>query len=200
MSSRSWYRIFIMDIKESFFIKYDEVKYLNENEIELKRVLVRPRTSALISRLREFQFKLLHKILYFNDKLFQIGIKQTNLCSFCRVEEETASHVFFYCQKVKTIWGDLGEQLKIECLSELTWSEVLLGISGGTGKIQFINHIVLLVKYVIFNARNKGKSPTIQDICKLLLENREQEKQIAESRNSLSLHLRKWEHFSYSSN
>jgi len=39
------------------------------------------------------------------DKLMQFGIIQANVCSLCRLEPETISHLFFDCNYSKYIWA-----------------------------------------------------------------------------------------------
>jgi hypothetical protein len=44
-----------------------------------------------------FQHKFLHRVIPTNTFLFKIHIKDTKLCSFCNVEDETVEHLFFNC-------------------------------------------------------------------------------------------------------
>ena len=43
-----------------------------------------------------FQHKFLHRVIPTNTFLFKIHIKDTKLCSFCNVEDETVEHLFLY--------------------------------------------------------------------------------------------------------
>jgi hypothetical protein len=43
------------------------------------------------------QYKFLHRVIPTNTFLFKIHIKDTKLCSFCNVEDETVEHLFFNC-------------------------------------------------------------------------------------------------------
>jgi hypothetical protein len=40
------------------------------------------------TKLQSFQFKILHRILATNSKLFHYGIKENDLCTFCSIEKE----------------------------------------------------------------------------------------------------------------
>jgi hypothetical protein len=42
-----------------------------------------------------FQYKFLHRVIPTNTFLFKIHIRDTKLCSFCNVEDETVEHLFF---------------------------------------------------------------------------------------------------------
>ena len=70
---------------------------------EIENIFLRLRQCTLNSRLREFQFKLLHGI-YTNHHLFRFRFVSDNLCSFGRKEEETYQHIFYTCEYAQTIW------------------------------------------------------------------------------------------------
>ena len=51
-----------------------------------------------------FQFKILHRILPTNKKLFQFKIKQSNECDYCGRAEESLIHLFCECDITSGIW------------------------------------------------------------------------------------------------
>ena len=59
--------------------------------------------------LRSFQFKILNNILYLNKKLHTFGLSNTQQCSFCKMEGETISHLFYYCIHIQ----DISNQVQI---------------------------------------------------------------------------------------
>ena len=63
--------------------------------------------------MRVFQFKILHNILYTNDKLFKMRQVETELCTFCQTAVETPVHIFI----VKTL-KTLGKILLINLVSD----------------------------------------------------------------------------------
>ena len=54
------------------------------------------------SELLNFYFKLFHRIIYTNSKLFKCRIIETELCTFCNEQRETLLHLFYDCSHVKT--------------------------------------------------------------------------------------------------
>ena len=60
------------------------------------------------SKLRVFQFKLVHRKLATNYFLFKIGIK----CSFCKESLETLLHLFWECPFVKSFWNEISNWMK----------------------------------------------------------------------------------------
>ena len=67
----------------------------NISRKEVEKIFVQPKMCTLSSKLREFQFKLLHNILYTNHHLHRFRFHENGLCSFCKKFEETYQHVFF---------------------------------------------------------------------------------------------------------
>ena len=76
---------------------------------------------------REFQYKLLHNIIFCNDKLYLFGLTQSNVCSFCRKEVETYRLIFFECSEGSRIWNEVGNNLKMFQFLNMQWIDVLLG-------------------------------------------------------------------------
>ena len=81
-----------------------EVKqnYLRKWELELNKTysnkqwsifFLLPLKCTIDVKLRWFQFRIIHKILGVNSFLAKIGIKDSNLCTFCKVKEETIKHI-----------------------------------------------------------------------------------------------------------
>ena len=58
------------------------------------------------TKLREFQFKLLHRRIATNDFLYKIGIKQSDSCTFCGEATENLVHLFWSCKYSNAFWKD----------------------------------------------------------------------------------------------
>jgi hypothetical protein len=56
------------------------------------------------TKLRNFQFKLLHHILPNNKLLHKMGIKNSVLCNFCNQEEDFILHYLWGCPVAKRFW------------------------------------------------------------------------------------------------
>ena len=63
-----------------------------------------PFECAIDTKSREFQYKVLNRILPFNDFLFKIGKSESPLCTFCHKTEENMRHLFFQCSFVQHFW------------------------------------------------------------------------------------------------
>ena len=59
------------------------------------------------SRLRIFQYKILHDILYPNKKLFQFNKTSYPERFFCKCEVETTINLFYISRKTQALWKQL---------------------------------------------------------------------------------------------
>ena len=76
------------------------------DKIYILRRIVKPD-----SRIRIFQFKILHNVLCLNKKLFEFNKINSPECSFCKCEEETTIHLFHICRKTQALWTRLTSHL-----------------------------------------------------------------------------------------
>ena len=67
--------------------------------IDLDMAYKLPFDSTKNTKLIFFQFKLLHRRLATNDFLNKIGIKENDICTFCRTEKESLFHLFWSCSE-----------------------------------------------------------------------------------------------------
>ena len=82
----------------------------------------------------------------------------------------------------------------------LSWEDVQFGSElAEKGKDQLLNHIIILIKFLLFLGRKNKEPPTASYIKTQIEHNKLEEKKIAISRNSLPLHLKKWESWDGSS-
>ena len=57
-----------------------------------------------ILQLLKAEFKLLHRRLATNDFLNKIGIRENDICTFCRTEKESLFHLFCSCSETSFFW------------------------------------------------------------------------------------------------
>ena len=106
--------------------------------------------------MRRFQYKILCNVLYLTKKLFQFNKISSPEYPFCKFQEETTIHLFYTCWKTKTLWSQLISHLNDTFnLSHLTARSAILGFLdiSGIKDYSIINHLLLLFKYYIYNAR-----------------------------------------------
>ena len=66
-----------------------------------------PPEVTLNATLTSYQYKIINKVLHLNKKTTYICLPNTQLCSFCKMEEETISHQFCFCTHMQDIWNQV---------------------------------------------------------------------------------------------
>ena len=120
-----------------------------------------------------FQYRVLNFILFTNDKLFKIGLSDSDKCSFCGTYTEDLYHLFFNCSFVQAFWNvftvwwfDLsGEYLT------LSLKDIMVGLLQ---RNDLLNYLIILGKLTIWECRKNNTSP----IFRLFLHKVEVEKQV----------------------
>ena len=137
----------------------------NFSEDEIGIIFNRPRWCTLSSILREFQFKLLHGIVYTNHHLQMFNFVDTNSCSFCNKHDVTYQHLFYACEVTRTVWEGCNNLFGDIDLSTLSWEEIQFGIDlPNKGKGQLVNHVLLVIKLLLFLGRKTKQPPTLLHI------------------------------------
>ena len=78
---------------------------------------------ALDTCTRDFQYKILNRILFTNAKLSKLKLIESPLCTFCGKDEETPEHLFVFCQSSRAFWKEISSWLRkygIDTLPDLT--------------------------------------------------------------------------------
>lgn len=67
------------------------------------------------------------------DRLCRFGMIQEIMCSLCRAEDETMSHIFFACRITHPVWSHILSWLEL-CHTPCTWQDELKWIIDNTIK------------------------------------------------------------------
>ena len=108
-----------------------------------------PRYSCIDSFTRIFQFKILHNILFLNNRLFHLNLSDTKLCCLCKLDNETPEHLFSICGVTSGLWTALQNRLtNVITLGPLTPQSVALGFLDLDPKIyNFVNQLLLIFNF-----------------------------------------------------
>ena len=150
---------------------------------------------TLDTKLRAFQYKLLNRIVFTNDKLFRFNIVESPLCTFCTVDEESLEHLLFFCEVTELFWKEILSWLA-RCSDEaidFLITEVLFGKFDRDNDFMVINHLILLAKFFIYRCKLDKIIPSFEVFKAKLKATRDLELFIARKNNSLLKHYSKWE-------
>lgn len=190
ISSREIYNVLVSkrSITPTAKKKYDE-DYSSECDLNWEFIYSNAFKCAIDTKTREFQYKILNRILPLNVFLFKIGKIDSPLCTFCQSSEETMYHLFFSCPLVSSFWHSIKHLLEDY---EINGSEVIFGITKAVENALLKNHVILISKQYIFRCRLNGSLPYKVVFNQHLKAVYESESLIAKRKNKLQFHNEKW--------
>ena len=124
-----------------------------------------PHSIVVESSVKAFQYKVINSILYKNTKLYKIGFRTNDLCTFCDNQPESLTHLFYHCSRAKQFWSE----------SELYWclvsnqrirlclENVPFGIltENAFPSLQLLNYFIIIGKLYLWDCRSKQILPNI---------------------------------------
>ena len=164
----------------------------NLSNEDLIKVFILPHSIAFEPYVKAFQFKVLNFILFTNSKLFKIGYRSDNLCSFCKQESETIKHLFHDCPYSNLFWKNV--ELYYFVLRKqqvhLTLKDILIGIL--TSESSLLNYLILIGKIYLWSCRRTEVLPHIDSFIVKVNIKYETEKYICTKNKSLKKLMHKW--------
>ena len=148
MDTKTLYEAHVSDLRETptAQLRYNEM--LHDSELMQNKIYSLPFQVALDTYTRDFQYKILNRILFTNSKLFKLKLVESPLCSFCDKNEETLEHLF--CEHSKAFWKEISSWLHecgIETLPDLTDQiNVMFGLFDVDNHFKLLNYIMLIAK------------------------------------------------------
>ena len=144
-------RSFSKPTSQKFFTK----KFDISNQNTWRSVYLISARASIESKIRMFQYKILNNVLYLNQRLSDMNIVGSLLCSQCNREPETISHLFLYYNFSQQLWSDIQKWCSpIFNLPNLSEKIVFLGYLNEETKNILINRIILLYKYFLYSIRD----------------------------------------------
>ena len=126
------------------------------------RYYILPFITTQEARLRDLQYKILHRIVAVNETLFRMKLSQTDMCSFCGDEVESIEHLFVDCEFSEQLWDQVNVMLSNRTGKEINLSK-LEKLFGIIRENDAINHIIMLVKKHIYYKKMTNSKPNIVD-------------------------------------
>ena len=165
INTKKLYEAQVSDLREipTAQSRFNEV--LPDSELVWKKIYSLPFQVALDTYTRDFQYKILNRILFTNAKLSKLKLVESPLCTFCGKDEETPEHLFVFCQSSRAFWKEISSWLRkcgIDTLPDLTDQvNIMFGLFDAKSHFMLLNHIVLIAKQTIFFCRRKSIAPSL---------------------------------------
>ena len=78
-----------------------------EEDLKCKDIYLIPIRATIDTKLREFQYKFITRIIPTNTFLYKCNISNSSLCEFCCRDVETVKHLFWECHYAQHFWSQL---------------------------------------------------------------------------------------------
>ena len=134
-------------------------KKFTDLSLDWKEIYMIPRIISSNTYLRCFQYKMLNTALFLNKNIFLFKKSNSPLCSFCKEEDETVFHFYFYCPNVKNLCSQLNFYLAGDLtLLPQTLQTAAFGFSekDNTENVTLYNHLFLIFKLYGDHSREEG--------------------------------------------
>ena len=122
-----------------------------------KKIFTSLKSICKETKLKEFQFKLIHRIVVTKKELHRYGIKTDDECLYCG-EKDSIDHTFLNCRFVKIFINNVIDWFNAANNSKFapTIEEKLFGITSGPyekGILKKFNYTILFMKYYIYTSK-----------------------------------------------
>ena len=103
------------------------------------------------NRIKQFNFKFLHKILPSKDNLLKWNITNDNKCDICKCED-TTMHLLLKCKKVKILWKIVERMIFyiFQKQVEINDRSMIIGFNISEKKNLMINLIINFAQFLIY--------------------------------------------------
>lgn len=150
------------------------------------------------TKLRWFQYRVIHRILPTNPFLFKIKVVDSIKCSFCNFEDETYLHLFYECRYICKLLDELRGKTYFYFKVNFPPVTILLGLPGRQNDIFYL--LALLFKQYIYFCRMKKTNFSIDALKAKITFYYRIEKYMYKSSNRYTTFLSRWggwhDHFS----
>jgi len=177
-------------------VHYDCIQSKWSNIIEIaedtERLFNQIEQMTNVNKLRSFQFKLLHRIVFFNDKLFKFRKVNTTLCDFCNESLDSLEHRLIYCRETQAFWQDVQKLIKAEYNINCNMNNANLIITNICQAEPLVETILLNAKYYMYTCFLNKTIPKVSNFKNILLNIEDTERYSAINRNKMDNHNIKW--------
>ena len=196
VTSGKIYNSLIKDrISEPTSQRYFE-RTFNKTEIDWSQIYLLPWKVSVETRIRAFQFKIQHNILYLNQKLHKMGLAEFPLCNLCGISQETTTHLFLNFPITSNLWWTIQRKCSPSLtLPDITVSMVHLGFFSEPSdqNTMIKNQVLLSFKQFIYKHRADSPNVNFEKFLRYLMLIQKIESKIPKDKERLEVHWKKWD-------
>ena len=162
-----------------------------------KDIYTIPAKSCSNTKMRWFQYRIMHRIIATNDLLMKMNIRQNNLCTFCNQEIEKIEHLFWHCNIVNQFWETVEQWVleKNNYMLNVDKYRAIFGIPNTSLAMIPINYILIVTRHYIYKCRISSSNLNLLSWANYVKKILELEKPIAIKNNKydkMKIHWDKW--------
>ena len=166
--SRDFYNLLIAKIHtggQAGPKRWSEILSLNDEK--WAKIFKSIRKLCKETKLREFQFKFIHRIVVTKRELFKYGIKTDEECCFCG-EKDSIDHTFIHCPFTKSFIQKVIRWFNTTYNSQFypTTEELLFGITSNLNEnstTKKFDYVTLFMRYYIYSCKLNNKPIVLHD-------------------------------------
>ena len=177
-----------------------EIKEWFDKNLDWEKVYMIPRLCTGESRLRSFQYNLLHRAIFTNSRLVKAKIISGPIrCTFCNIDDETIEHLFGFCPVSRSLYLQLLSKILEHYdigLSQvdLEPNNLIFGLTSDEPDIITVNHLLIMSKnFIYINRCNNNATPSFDSLLKFISSKINMEKMSLSEDNFRS----KWQNFEF---
>ena len=161
--SKRFLQIFISSKKfvRKYAEKWNNKLHIDYNLSQWSSVFKVSFSCTTDTKLRWFQFRLIHRILGTNLFLFKINKADSNTCTFCKTEEESLIHLFCSCTYSGNFWSSLVSWIKDKTHISLHLDNQTILFGNINVTSDCLNSILLCARFHIYKTKMNNKFPSI---------------------------------------
>ncbi len=182
-------------------VRSSEEKWSNDERVQdpgWELIYRLPFTCTKDSKIQEFQFLTLRRLLWTNYNLEKAKVLASPRCSFCFDYSETIEHLFFECRTSHNLWLELIDTLNLGGIYptfSYSLANIIFGIVPCNESNYSLNCIILLTKKFIYNCRCKNVMPVIHNLLNYLKFKINIEKVGLSEKGDIEKFNKKWNNF-----
>ena len=142
-------------------------------------------------KLKDFQYKIINRILVTKSFLFKISKVDDNLCEYCKQYPESIYHLFVQCEKVKQFWNQLKDWLSVNSNIHVELNDRNILFSHQDAN-QLKTYLFVIAKYYVYSNKFSGKELIFDNFLSLLERKFNNEKYIACINGNTAKFFSKW--------
>ena len=146
---------------------------------EWSKIFQRSYQTIWETKIQSLQFKIIHRIINCNKKLFDMKIKETPKCSYCDAIDDIP-HFFMRCENVLDLWTRFFNWWNQVCYRNVNFptpqseNEILFGLPNNGDNNVTLNFCMLHIKHYIYKQRlfheNEMQFGAIKNVLSVKLE------------------------------